>query len=362
MKRPRVRDEDGELHLPSWVEFSAEDPLQQRALEQMVLGVSTRKYARSLEDVPEEVESRGTSKSAVSRRFKSATKKQLDALLQRDIGALEIAAVMLDGIYIEEHVILVAIGVEVEGTKHVLGLWEGATENHRVAIALLNDLVRRGLDSQRSTLFVVDGSGALRKAIRKVFGERGIIQRCQVHKRKNVLGHLPKEMHPSVGKALRDAYTSASHVAAKRTVGQPREAARERTPWRGQIAARGTRGDAHRQAHEALEVARADAIHDEYDRERQRRHPRHHPARQTLAGGSMILRWVAAGSHRAKQDLPSRTRLQSHPQARRLPTRERRTTRPCRCTPGWGRVDPHSQPRSRREVQHDAGQARWTSC
>jgi putative transposase len=218
VKRPRVRDEGGEIHLPTWLEFAAEDPLEERALEQMVIGVSTRKYARSLEDVPEEIETRGTSRSAVSRRFKAATKKQLDALLKRDLGELGIAAVLLDGIYIEEHVILVAIGVDEGGMKHVLGLWEGATENHGVAVALLNDLVSRGLDPQRSTLFVIDGSGALRKAIRKVFGERGIIQRCQVHKRKNVLDHLPKEMHPSVGKALRDAYTSASHAAAKKRI------------------------------------------------------------------------------------------------------------------------------------------------
>lgn len=216
VKRPRVRDDEGEVQLPTWLEFVAEDPLEERALEQMVIGVSTRKYARSLEDVPDEVEARGTSKSAVSRRFKAATKKQLDGLLKRDLGELGIAAVMLDGIYIEEHVILVAIGVDEDGAKHVLGLWEGATENHRVAVALLNDLVSRGLDSQRSTLFVIDGSAALRKAIGKVFGDRAIIQRCQVHKRKNVLDHLPKEMHTSVGKAMRDAYTSGSHAAAKK--------------------------------------------------------------------------------------------------------------------------------------------------
>lgn len=216
VKRPRVRDEEGEIQLPTWLEFAAEDPLQERALEQMVLGVSTRKYARSLEDVPEEVEARGTSRSAVSRRFKAATRKQVQALLSRDLGALRIAAIMIDGIHIEDHIVLVAVGIDEGGRKHVLGFWEGATENHRVGVGLLNNLVERNLDAQRSLLFVIDGGKGLRKAIKLVFGDHALIQRCQVHKRRNVREHLPKELHASTGKAMRDAYTSKSPVAAKK--------------------------------------------------------------------------------------------------------------------------------------------------
>lgn len=214
--RPRVRDGEGEVPLPSWTEFAAEDPLNERALEQMVLGVSTRKYARSLEALPAEVASRGTSRSAVSRRFKAMTTKQLQGLMQRDLGALGIAAIMVDGIHVDEHVVLVAIGIDEAGRKHVLALREGATENHRVCVDLLNDLVQRNIDGQRSTLFVIDGSLALRKAIGMVFGARAVVQRCQVHKRRNVLDHLPKGMHPSVGKAIRDAYRSSSPAAAKK--------------------------------------------------------------------------------------------------------------------------------------------------
>ncbi len=139
VRRPRARDEEGEVELPSWRQFAAEDPLHQRALEQMVIGVSTRKYARSLEDVPDEVRSRGTSRSAVSRRFKLATQKQLGALLHRDLAGLGIVTILIDGIHIDEHVVLIAMGVDEAGKKHVLGLWEGATDRTRQAMARRRD-------------------------------------------------------------------------------------------------------------------------------------------------------------------------------------------------------------------------------
>lgn len=216
VRKPRVRDEDGEVTLSSWAEFAAEDPLEERALEQMVLGVSTRKYHRSLEDVPPDTKTRGESRSAVSRRFKAATAAQVKALLGRDLQALNLVAVMMDGIHIEDHVVLIAIGVGEDGRKHVLGLWEGASENKAVCMTMLNSLVERGLDPQRSLLFVIDGSKALRAAIRDVFGARALVQRCQVHKRRNVLGHLPKQLHPSIGKGIRDAYSARSKSAAKK--------------------------------------------------------------------------------------------------------------------------------------------------
>ena len=216
VRRPRARDEEGEVPLPTWAAFSLDDPLDERAHEQMVIGVSTRKYARSLEAVPEDVETRGTSRSAVSRRFKAATEKQVDELLSRDLGDLNLISIMLDGIHISDHVILIAVGIAEDGYKHVLGLWQGASENKTVCMTMLNNLVERNLDPQRSCLFVIDGGKALRHAIRDVFGARAIIQRCQVHKRRNVLGHLPKSLHPSVGKAMQDAYASPSKGAAKK--------------------------------------------------------------------------------------------------------------------------------------------------
>ena len=216
VRRPRVRDDEGEVPLPTWTQFAAEDPLVERALEQMVVGVSTRKYRRSLEDVPDEVETRGTSRSAVSRRFKAATKAQLREVLHRDLSEFGLCAVMVDGLHVKDHVVLVALGIDERGAKHVLGLWEGASENHRVCVALLQNLVERGLDPLRSTLFVIDGSKALRKAVRDVFGDRAVVQRCQVHKLRNVKEHLPKDLQPSVRKAMRDAYASPSAAAAKK--------------------------------------------------------------------------------------------------------------------------------------------------
>ena len=220
VKRPRVRDDDGELSLASYQQFSEEDPLAHRALEQMVIGVSTRKYERSLEAVPEELGPRSTSKSSVSRRFIAATQEQLTACLKRSLSELDIQCVMLDGIHLAGHLVVIAVGIDAGGHKHVLGFWEGSTENSEVCVSLLSDLVERGLHAQQSMLFVIDGGKALRKAIQKVFGKRALVQRCQIHKMRNVLGHLPKDMHRSTRQAMREAYASASFKTAKRRLKQ----------------------------------------------------------------------------------------------------------------------------------------------
>ncbi len=146
VSRPRVRSVEGrELKLPSWREWSARDPLEARAMEQMVLGVSTRRYARSLEPVPQTVQVRGISKSAVSERFVYGTERKLGELLSRDLHGLKLVALMIDGVHFGEHVVLAAVGVDERGGKHVLGLREGATENAAAVKALLADLVERGL-------------------------------------------------------------------------------------------------------------------------------------------------------------------------------------------------------------------------
>ena len=207
--RPRVRDEHGEVPLATWERFSAADPLTPRAVEQMVLGVSTRNYARSIEAAPPGVRSRGTSKSAVSRRFVDATKKKLEEMLSADLSKLALCALMVDGIHVGEHVVLIALGIDESGDKHVLGLYDGATENATVCTALLLDLTARGARSDRALLFVIDGSKALAKSIRDVFGKRALIQRCQVHKRRNVEDHLPEEMKQNIGRAISTAYLSA---------------------------------------------------------------------------------------------------------------------------------------------------------
>ena len=210
VRRPRARTLDGhEVPLPSWTAFAAEDPLAERAVEQMLVGVSTRRYARSLEPLPAALPARGTSRSAVSRRFVAATERQMAEWLGRDLGAIDLGVLMIDGVVIDGHVLLVALGIDADGKKHVLGVREGATENAATCTALLADLRERGLRTERATLAVIDGSKALARAVRNVFGERAIVQRCQAHKARNVLDQLPDAMKPSVRQALRDAYAAA---------------------------------------------------------------------------------------------------------------------------------------------------------
>jgi transposase-like protein len=217
VRRPRVRDVRGhEVPLTTWEHFADAEPLTARAVEQMVLGVATRKYARSIEAVPPGVATRGTSKSAVSRRFVAATGEVLTTMMSRDLSQLALCAIMIDGIHVGEHVVLVALGIDAAAEKHVLGIYEGATENTVCCTGLLSDLESRGVRTDRAMLFVIDGSKALAKAIRAKFGRRALIQRCQVHKRRNVEEHLPKESRKNVGRTISTAYRSSDPKRAKR--------------------------------------------------------------------------------------------------------------------------------------------------
>jgi len=139
----------------------------------------------------EEVDERSTSKSTVSRRYVAMTTKQMTKWLTTPLGDRHFPIVMIDGINLADHMVLIDLGIDFEGKKQVLGLREGHTENSRVAKALLRDLVERGLDPERARLFVIDGAKALTSAIVKVFGSLGAIHRCQIHKERNILGHLP---------------------------------------------------------------------------------------------------------------------------------------------------------------------------
>lgn len=214
--RPRVRDRDGrEVPLTSWSGFSDEDPLDERAVRQMLLGVSTRKYRRSLEPLGPELHERGTSKSAVSRRFVEVTSKKVDEWLARLLDGIDVVAILIDGIHVDDHVFLVALGIDMEGNKQVLGVREGATENATCCRELLTDLRERGLATDKQTLFVLDGSKALARAVRDVFGERARVQRCQVHKTRNVVEQLPESMRASVRASMRQAYRTSNADKAK---------------------------------------------------------------------------------------------------------------------------------------------------
>ncbi len=207
ISRPRVRGVDaGERSLP-WFAWAADrDPLDAHTLEKIAVGVSARNYARSLEPTPAGVSERSVSKSAVSRRFVALSAAKLREWLSRPLGDWDLRVVMIDGISFKDRMLLITLGIEADGTKHVLGLREGTTENSTVCRSLLRDLIARGLPADRSMLFVVDGAPGIHKAITETYSRLALIQRCQVHKKRNVLSHLPEELHPSIARALDQAY------------------------------------------------------------------------------------------------------------------------------------------------------------
>jgi len=221
--RPRVRAKGGaELALPSWEAAQSEDWLGRWAMNLMLINVSTRKFRRAVRlpegDVPAPQGS-GVSKSAASRRFVALTAERMTAWMASDLSALDLLAIQIDGIHIEEDLILLAaVGIDAGGDKHPLGLIEGATENAAVVQALLDNLVERGLDPKVCRLFIIDGAKALTKAIRKTFGRHTPIQRCQIHKARNIVERLPKSLHASTRRALRQAWELDDADKAERLI------------------------------------------------------------------------------------------------------------------------------------------------
>ena len=214
--RPRARAvQAGELVLPSFTWAAQEDPLNAATMAAMAARVSTRRYQTTLDPLPAGEAQGAVSKSAVSRRFVALSAEQLRLWLSRRIE-VALPVVMIDGIHFEERVVLVALGFDAQGKKHVLGIREGSTEKTQVVRALLSDLIDRGLDADAPRLWVIDGAKALRRAITETFGATALVQRCQEHKRRNVLDHLPDELHASVGRALRDAWDTKDAVLAQR--------------------------------------------------------------------------------------------------------------------------------------------------
>jgi transposase-like protein len=217
VKHPRVRSADGEAEVPlsTYQHFADRDPLSRLVLEQMLAGVSTRRFQRTREPVGAQVEAsaRSTSKSAVSRDFVAKTTEQLIGLMSRRLDDIRLAALMLDGIELKGRCCVVALGIATDGVKIPLGLWDGSTENATVAKELLSNLVARGLDLHQGVLCVIDGAKALRKAIDEVLGPVPV-QRCIRHKERNVLHHLAERDRPAVKHRLRRAWAEVDHDRA----------------------------------------------------------------------------------------------------------------------------------------------------
>ena len=284
-----------EVALPSVQACTNTDPLTRRVVEQMRIGVATRQYGRSLEPLGADVRTRGTSKSAVSRRFVAQTQAQLDAWRATPLDDLELVALLIDGVHVGGHCIVVALGLDTTGATHPLGLWEGSAENTTVCQGLLTTLQSRGLRTDRSLLVILDGAQALHTAVTHTFGPAALVQRCQVHTRRNVLEYLPEAQRPWVKATLTRAYTHTDVKAARRLlqglarrvdVDYPSAAASIRegldetlTVVEWQLSERLRRSLATTNAVESL-LSRT-------------RHVKRNVKR--WRGGTMVLRWVAAG-------------------------------------------------------------------
>src|SRR6202162_300342 len=216
IRRPRVRTvEDKEVRLGSYEMFHRGEPLTETVWEKLMLGLSTRKYGQA---VREFAEAYGLEKSTISEHFIEASRSKLKEMMERRLDKTRLCALLVDATPFAGQQLVVALGISQDGRKTILGIRQGATENATVVGELLGDLVNRGLDFTEPRLYVLDGGKALTAAVKKYAGESAAIQRCQVHKRRNVLDHLTEEQKPAVAKKLNAAYALEDHAAAKQAL------------------------------------------------------------------------------------------------------------------------------------------------
>jgi len=216
IRRTRLRTKDKrEQRLGSYELFQRSGALQQGVWDKMMRGLSTRNYGVVVKEFSTAY---GVEKSAVSENFIEASREKVKQLMERPLGELRLCAVLIDGTPFKDRQMIVALGIACDGRKTVLGLREGATENATVVGALLSDLLERGLDFSTPRLYVLDGGKALHTAVRRHAGEAAFIQRCQVHKKRNVIDHLPEEHKGDVRRKLQSAYAMADYADAKRAL------------------------------------------------------------------------------------------------------------------------------------------------
>jgi transposase-like protein len=217
IQRPRLRGADRELKLGSYELFRREEEMQRKVWERVMRGLTMRGYGPA---VRENAATFGIHKSAVSDRFIVASAERVGDLRKRDLSALRLCALMLDGVeYHQEHFV-VALGIDKTGAKTILGFHQGASENQQICDQLLTDLVGRGLDLKCHVLVVIDGSRALRASVKKHGGEAALVQRCQIHKRRNVCEHFAADQQDSWDRKLANAYDLVSHAEAKKALRQ----------------------------------------------------------------------------------------------------------------------------------------------
>jgi putative transposase len=213
IQRPRVRTtDDKEVRLGSYEMFHRGEPLTETVWEKLMLGLSTRNYGQAIRQF---TEAYGLEKSAVSEHFVEASRAKLKKMMERRLDKTRLCALLIDATPFQGQQMVAALGIDEYGRKTILGIRQGATENATVVGELLGDLVDRGLDFTEPRLYILDGGKALTAAVKKHSGESAAIQRCQVHKRRNVLDHLTDEQKPAVAKKLNAAYGLEGYEAAK---------------------------------------------------------------------------------------------------------------------------------------------------
>jgi putative transposase len=216
VERPRVRTtDDREVRLGSYEMFHRGEPLTETVWEKLMLGLSTRKYGQAIRQF---TEAYGLEKSAVSDHFIEASRTKLQEMMERRLDKTQLCALLIDATPFAGQQMVAALGIAQDGRKMILGIRQGATENATVVSELLSDLVSRGLDFTAPRLYVLDGGKALTAAVKKHAGESAAIQRCQVHKRRNVLDHLTDEQKPGVAKKLNSAYALEDYAAARQAL------------------------------------------------------------------------------------------------------------------------------------------------
>jgi putative transposase len=203
VKRPRLRNSTGEVSVPAYDALSTDGDLSRRIADILVCNVSTRKYARVVHRSADEL---GISKSAVSRQFVKQSAQAWAELMSRDLSQIDFVAMYVDGVIVAKHHIIAAVGVDAQGTKHVLGLAPGSSENAKVVKDLLSGLAQRGIDLNVPRLWVVDGSKALRSGIEQLCGKDAKVQRCRIHKIRNVTERLPKDRAEQVRWLMKQAF------------------------------------------------------------------------------------------------------------------------------------------------------------
>ena len=219
MDKPRMRSIEGhDIPLDTLKRFQNEDPLTQSVLNRLLAGVSTRSYNSTLDTNIDATPVRGVSKSSVSRKFIQITKKQVEEFLSRSLSNKRYPVLMIDGASVGQHTIITALGIDTEGNKQILGMEEGATENATVCKHLLSDLIERGLTTEERILVVIDGSKALGKAVKDTFGSSTPIQRCQVHKIRNVKEHLPESEQQRISRKIKKAYLESDYDKAHKAL------------------------------------------------------------------------------------------------------------------------------------------------